>query len=76
MYIYFKSYIKVDAESDNDHDSIHDFPAVPDENEGKASLDQNEEAAEKLVPDGLVTEQQPEADTERTETVGETMEDS
>ena len=75
--MYFKIYIKVDAESENDHDSVHDdFPAVPDENEGKASLAQNEEAAEKLVPDGLVTEQQPEADTERTETAGETMEDS
>ena len=75
--MYFKSYIKVEAESENDCDSVHDeFSAVPDENEGKASLAQNEEAAENLVPDGLITEQQPAADLEETETAGENMEDS
>ena len=66
------------ADSEDDSESVHDeFPAVEEENEGKASLAQNDEDVEKSVPDGLSTEQQSTADdVEETEASGENMEDS
>ena len=65
------------ADSEDDSESVHDeFPAVEEENEGKASLPQNDQDVEKSVPDGLSTEQQSTADDVETEAPGEIMEES
>ena len=65
------------ADSEDDSVSVHDeFPAVEEQDEGKATLPLNDQDVEKAVSDGLTTEQQATANDVETEAPGEIMEES